>query len=60
MDVCVITNAHKNMGIIYDKSSAIAVRANMACAAIGLARSRRPGIIEISVENQMARRGVWV
>jgi len=48
------------MGIIYDKSSAIAVRANMACAAIGLARSRRPGIIEISVENQMARRGVWV
>jgi len=53
-------NAYKKIGIIYDKSSAIAVSAKIAFAAIGLARSSRPGIILITVENQIARRGVCV
>ena len=32
------------MGTMYDMSRATAVRAKMALAAIGLARSRRPGL----------------
>jgi hypothetical protein len=52
--------AHKKIGIIYEKPSAIAVSAKMACAAMGLARSRRPGTILMRVENQIARRGVCV
>lgn len=48
------------MGIIYDKSSAIAVSAKIALAAMGLARSSRPGRIAKIVVNQMARIGVVV
>ena len=48
------------MGIIYDKSRAMAVREKMALTAMGLARSRRPGMIPMSVVNQIARRGVMV
>jgi hypothetical protein len=51
---------HKKIGMIYDRSSAIAVRAKIASAAMGLARSRRPGTILMRVENQIARRGVCV
>jgi len=48
------------MGIIYEKSSAMAVSAKMAFAAIGLARSKRPGKMLRIVVNQMAGRGVSV
>lgn len=46
--------------MIYERSSAIAVRAKIALAAMGLARSRRPGRMEQIVVNQIARRGVVV
>lgn len=51
---------HKKIGMMYDKSSAIAVSAKIALAATGLARSRRPGRIENTVVNQIARSGVVV
>jgi hypothetical protein len=38
----------------------MAVSAKMAVAAIGLARSRRPGMMLTIVVNQMAFIGVWV
>lgn len=46
--------------MIYDRSKAIAVNAKIAFAAIGLARSNKPGIILIKVVNQIAISGVWV
>ena len=51
---------HRKIGIMYDKSKAMAVSEKMAFTAIGLARSRRPGMILIRVVNQIARRGVIV
>ena len=38
----------------------MAVREKMALAAMGEARSKRPGIIEMKVEKTMARSGVPV
>ena len=45
---------------MYDKSNVIAVIANIAFAAIGLARSSRPGRMLNSAVNQIARIGVLV
>ena len=52
--------AHRKIGIMYEKSKAIAVSAKMALAAIGLARSSRPGKMLRMVVNQIARSGVVV
>ena len=51
---------YRKIGMMYDKSNAIAVSAKMALAAMGLVRSRRPGTMLRIVENQMARMGVLV
>ena len=48
------------IGTMYDKSNAIAVIANIAFAAIGLARSSRPGRTLNNAVNQIARIGVLV
>ena len=53
-------DTYKKMGTMYDKSNAIAVIANIAFDATGLARSSRPGRTLSSVVNQIARSGVRV
>lgn len=53
-------DTHKKIGMIYDKSSAIAVNEKIAFAATGLARSRSPGRMLMIVVNQIARKGVCV
>ena len=45
---------------MYDKSNVIAVIANIALDAMGLARSSKPGRMLKSAVNQIARSGVWV
>jgi hypothetical protein len=44
----------------YERSSAMAVSAKMAVAAIGEARSSRPGMMDTKVQSQTERRGVDV
>ena len=51
---------HRKMGMMYEKSRAMAVSAKIALAAMGLARSNRPGRILRMVVNQIARSGVVV
>lgn len=53
-------NTYKKIGMMYDRSSAMAVSAKIALAAIGLARSSRPGRMLRKVVSQIARRGVVV
>lgn len=55
-----INSTHKNIGIIYEISNAIAVNENIAFAATGLAKSSRPGKMLKSVVAQMAFMGVRV
>ena len=52
--------SYKKIGIIYDKSSAIAVAEKMALAATGLARSNKPGRMLNIVVAQIAPKGVCV
>ena len=52
--------AHKNIGMIYDMSKAIAVRLKIAFAATGDAKSKKPGRILKIVVAQMAYKGVCV
>ena len=56
----VINAAYQKMGMMYEKSRAMAVIAKIALTAMALARSSRPGRIETTVTSQMARRGVRV
>ena len=49
---------HKNIGIAYEISNAIAVSEKMALAATGLAKSNKPGTILMMVVNQTAGKGV--
>lgn len=51
---------HKNIGMIYEISSAIAVNEKIAFAATGLAKSSKPGSTLKIVVAQIARRGVCV
>jgi len=46
--------------MMYEMSSAIAVREKMAFAATGDAKSSRPGRMLKMVVSQIARKGVWV
>ena len=51
---------YKKIGMIYDRSRAMAVREKIAFAATGLAKSKRPGRIPMRVVTQTAQMGVPV
>lgn len=51
---------HKNIGIAYEISNAIAVSEKMALAAVGLAKSSKPGRMLKRVVPQIAFMGVLV
>ena len=54
------TRTHQKIGMMYEKSSAIAVMAKIAFTAIALARSSSPGRIDTAVTSPIARSGVCV